>query len=322
MQPKRIALLGVLLGTAFWGLSGTAAQALFQRYNFPVLGLSVLRLLVSSVLLLAILRPARPKKKDLTLLISIAVFGFIGTQITYLLCIQYSNAPTATLLQFLFLPIVAGYEALTGTLRWSRRWSVTLVLAFLGTLLLIGLFSEGGFQLVITPIGLVAGVLAALTGAYYSLASRSIVREKGGWWLTTWGFFIGGMVMLPFAYFGFQGYSLSPSTGPEFATVVGLVLFVIIFGTILAFGLYVVGLERLPATETGVAASVEPIVASIAAYVFLGVRLDPLQYLGGALILIAVALIASRPSVEKLNTNEKTEKDRDVSDDGRSSVPA
>lgn len=311
----------MLLGTAFWGLSGTAAQALFQLYNFPVLGLSVLRLLVSALLLLAIVRPPIPKKKDLSLLASIAIFGFIGTQISYLVCIQYSNAPTATLLQFLFLPIVAAYEALTGSLRWSKRWSATLVLAFLGTLLLIGLFSRGGFQIVITQIGLVAGLLAALTGAYYSLASRSIVREKGGWWLTSWGFLLGGLVMLPFGYFGFRGYSLSPSVGPEFATVVGLVLFVIIFGTILSFGLYMAGLERLAATETGVAASVEPIVASIAAYVFLGVRLDPLQYLGGALILVAVALIASRPAGEKGETKEKTVKrKRDLADDGGSSV--
>ena len=110
--------------------------------------------------------------------------------------------------------------------------------------------------------------------------------------------------MLPLGYYGFQGYSLSPSA-PEFATVVGLVIFVIIFGTVLSFGLYMVGLERLPATETGVAASIEPIVASIAAYVFLGVKFTPLQYLGGALILLAVILIASRPAGEKLKAMKK-----------------
>jgi drug/metabolite transporter (DMT)-like permease len=309
LHAKRTALIGVLIGTAFWGLSGTASQALFQTYKFPVLGLSELRLAISGFLLLAFVRPSIPKRKDLRLLVSIAIFGFVGTQVSYLVTIQYTNAPTATLLQFLFLPMVAGYEALTGSLRWSKQWTVTLTLAFAGTLLLIGLFSGGGFSLVITPIGLVAGLIAAVTGAYYSLATRPLVREKGGWWLTTWGFLIGGLVMLPLGYLGFQGYSLSPSA-PEFATVVGLVIFVIIFGTVLSFGLYMVGLERLPATETGVAASIEPIVASIAAYVFLGVRLAPLQYLGGALILLAVILIASRPAGEKLESYEKMNDDQ------------
>jgi drug/metabolite transporter (DMT)-like permease len=298
MHARRVALVGVLLGAAFWGLSGTASQDLFQTYHFPVLGLSSIRLVVGGLLLLAFVRPSLPKSGDMRLLVSIAIFGFVGTQISYLLAIQNSNAATATLLQFLFLPIVAVYEALTGTLPWSKRWTATLILAFVGTFLLIGVFSGGAFHLVITPLGLAGGLGAAITGAYYSLASRPLVKEKGGWWLTTWGFLIGGLVTLPLGYVGFQGYSLSLSAGPQFGMVVGLVSFVVIFGTILAFGLYVAGLKHLPATETGVAASFEPIVASIASYVFLGVRLDPIQYLGGALILVAVVLIAARPAAD------------------------
>src|SRR5579872_3213058 len=295
MQARRLALVGVLLATACWGLSGTASQALVQTYNFPFLELSNLRLVVGGLLLLVFLRPSRPQSKDLRILVAIGIFGFVGSQISYLVAIQNSNAPTATLLQFLFLPMVAAYEALTGSLRWSKRWTATMLLAFAGTFLLIGGYSGEAFHLVITPLGLAAGLGSAVTGAYYSLASKKIVREKGGWWLTTWGFLIGGLVTLPLGYLGLRGYSLSPSE-PEFLPVLGLVTFVVIFGTILSFGLYVAGLRHLPATETGVAASFEPIVASIAAYVFLGVRLDPAQYLGGALILVAVVLIAARPA--------------------------
>jgi drug/metabolite transporter (DMT)-like permease len=104
MHAGRIAFVGVLLGSAFWGLSGTASQALFQTYNFPVLALASIRLVVSRLLLLTLIRPEIPKSKDLRPLVSIAIFGFIGTQVSYLAAIQYSNAPTATLLQFLFLP--------------------------------------------------------------------------------------------------------------------------------------------------------------------------------------------------------------------------
>ena len=124
MQARRLALVGVLLGTAFWGLSGTASQALFQTYNFPVLGLSNIRLVVGGLLLLVFLRPSRPQSKDLRILVTIGIFGFVGSQISYLVAIQNSNAPTATLLQFLFLPMVAAYEALTGSLRWSKRWTI------------------------------------------------------------------------------------------------------------------------------------------------------------------------------------------------------
>jgi len=62
-----------------------------------------------------------------------------------------------------------------------------------------------------------------------------------------------------------------------------------------------------------VIASFEPIAASVAAYVFLGVRLDLVQYLGGAIIVLAVVLTASRPAKikqteeRKLSDQEKAE---------------
>ena len=182
-------------------------------------------------------------------LVAIAILGFVGTQVTYLAAIQYSNAPTATLLQFLFLPMVAGYEALTGALRWSSRWTAILVFAGVGTLLLIGIFSRGGFKILITPIGLVSGLLAAATAAYYSLASRKIIRERGSWWLLSWGFIIGGIVTFPLGIISLASYTIPTAS---LLGVLGLVLFIIIFGTILSFGLYLSGLRRLPATEIGV----------------------------------------------------------------------
>src|SRR5271157_478876 len=109
----------------FWGLSGTAAQALFQNFHFPVLGLVSIRMLTAGSILLVITRPKIPEfsSSSLITLVMISVFGLMGSQLTYLFAIQASNAATATLLQFTFLPMIAGYEALTGSIRWSMRWT-------------------------------------------------------------------------------------------------------------------------------------------------------------------------------------------------------
>lgn len=296
MNSARRSLIGTVIGGAFWGLSGTAAQALFQIYGFPVVGLVTIRMLAGGLVLLLAMRPSMPRRGDgLFRLFVIAIFGIAGSQLTYLLAIQYSNAPTGTLLQFLFLPIVAGYEAFTGSLKWSVRWTAALAFASLGTILLIGLVSSvDTIEILVTPIGLAAGLLSAVSGAYYSLDSRKILRTKGAWWLVTWGFIIGGVASSPFGGFFISKYSPPVSSLGE-VTVVALVAFVIVFGTILSFGLYMSGLQRLSATETGIAASLEPIMAAVAAYFFLKVQLTILQYLGGALILLAVVLIASSP---------------------------
>jgi drug/metabolite transporter (DMT)-like permease len=280
-------------GAGFWGLSGTAAQALFQVYGFPVLGLVNLRMLVSGLLLFVIVRPAPPRSQRLSI-VALSVFGFAGSQLTYLVAIQFSNAATATLLQFLFLPMVAGYEAATGALRWSARWTITTALAALGTVLLIGGLPGPTFHILVNPAGILFGLLAALAGAFYTLHSRRFVQANGSWWVTTWGFVIGGLVTMPLGVLSSLHYSL-PSAPLELYQVLLLVAFVILFGTILAYGLYLSGLQRLSATAVSVAASAEPILAAVAAYVFLGVVLTIAQYLGGALIVAAVILLASRP---------------------------
>jgi len=290
MQLSQKSLLGALLGSGLWGLSGTASQALLQGFGFPVLGLVALRMLLSALLLQLIFRPAFPPKPRARLVL-VSVFGLAGSQITYLGAIAFSNVATATLLQFLFLPIVAVYEKATGVLQWSLRWTVALVVAMVGTLLLV-IGAEG---LLVTPLGVLSGLAAALAGAYYSLGSKSWVRKYGSRWVLSWGFLFGGLAALPLGVGSLLQYA-PPTTMAGVDELVFLISVVIVVGTILAFGLYLYGLRGLSATEAGVASSAEPIVAAIAAFAFLGVVLTFEQYLGGALILSAVVILGSRRS--------------------------
>ena len=292
MRELRLALLAAVVAAGFWGLSGTAAQALFARYDFPVLGLVSLRMLSAGAILVLILRGQRRPPFTGSLL-GLAVLGIAGSQFTYLEAIAYSNAVTATLLQFLFLPMVAAYEALRGRIVWSVGWSAPLALAGAGTLLLVTHPTGSSLGILVTPLGLLFGILCAVTGAYYSLAGRRLVQRHGSWAITGWGFVLGGLVTAPFGAASFLTYSFPRAVSVALG-VFGLVAFIVIFGTLLGYGLYLFALRHLPATEVGVAASVEPISAGVATYVFLGVTLSGLQYAGGALILVAVVLLGFR----------------------------
>jgi drug/metabolite transporter (DMT)-like permease len=292
VRSAHLSLVATLAGAGLWGLSGTAAQALFDRFEFPVLGLVSVRLLLGAFVLFAF-APAAPRPRLSPTFLALALFGFAGSQLTYLEAIQFSNAVTATLLQFLFLPMVAAYEALHGAIRWSFRWTATLAIAGGGTLLLIANTSAGSFGVLVTPAGLVFGLLSAVAGAFYSLLGARFVRESGPWGVTSWGFLVGGLVTLPLGAYSFLAFS--PPAGPiPQLEVVSLVGFVIVGGTALAYSLYLIGLRGLPATEVGVASSVEPISAAVATYLFLGVVLTGTQYLGGAAIVLAVALLGFR----------------------------
>jgi drug/metabolite transporter (DMT)-like permease len=284
--------MATLAGATLWGVSGTAAQALFERFQFPVLGLTALRLLAGSALIFAAgPRFARPRFSPAFL--ALAFFGLAGSQLTYLEAIQYSNAVTATLLQFLFLPMVAAYEVAHSTIQWSARWSGTLALAGGGTLLLVVKIGVGSLGILVTPLGIAFGLLAAVAAAFYSILGSRFVRESGPWAVTSWGFLLGGLATLPFGAYSFLHYT-APHALASQLVVVALVAVVVVCGTALAYSLYLVGLRALPATEVGVVAAFEPIAAAVATYVFLGLVLTVTQYIGGAAIVFAVALLGLR----------------------------
>lgn len=287
MREERTAFAAATIGSALWGLSGAAAQALLQGFSFPVFGLVAIRMLGAALILLVVVRPRWPRPWTWSF-VGLAMFGLVGSQVTYLEAIVYSNVTTATLLQFLFLPMVAAYEVAKGELTWSTRWTTLLLLTGVGTVLLIGTISPHGFAIAVTPLGLTFGLLSAVAGAYYSIAARQFVQTESAWWVTAWGFLLGGIVTLPLGAWTLAQYSW-PSSLASLALLWGLVLFVIVAGTLLAFSLYVYGLRRLRATEAGIAASFEPIVAAAAGLAFLGVVLSSLQYVGGGMIVLAVA---------------------------------
>jgi drug/metabolite transporter (DMT)-like permease len=291
MQDRTGALAAAVLGSAFWGLSGTAAQVVVQNFVFPVWGLVTIRMLGAATLLYFIARPSWPRPWTASMA-SLSILGLVGSQVTYLEALFYSNVTTATLLQFLFLPMVAGYELATGAIRWSTRWALLLSLAAAGTILLVGSISSIGFSILITPLGFTFGILSAIAGAYYTLTTRRFVQTQSAQWVTTWGFLLGGVVSAPLGIWSLWSYHW-PTTEASGLWLTALILFVVVAGTLLAFTLFVYGLRRLTATEGGIAGSFEPIVAAAAGFALLGVALAPLQYLGGALIVTAVALLGS-----------------------------
>lgn len=292
VRATHLALVLTLLGAGLWGISGTAAQAVFERFAFPVFGLVTVRMLSAGAILLVILgRRDRPPFTPSFL--ALAFLGIAGSQITYLEAIEYSNAVTATLLQFLFLPMVAAYEALRGEIVWSAGWTATLALAAAGTVLLVADPGAGSLGVLVTPEGLSFGILSAVTGAYYTIAGRRSVQRYGPWPITAWGFALGGIATVPIGALTLASYPFPHLLGPSLE-LIGLVGFIVVFGTLIGYGLYLSGLRHLPATEVGAAASVEPIAAGAATYLLLGVHLSYLQYLGGALILVAVGLLGLR----------------------------
>jgi drug/metabolite transporter (DMT)-like permease len=68
-------------------------------------------------------------------------------------------------------------------------------------------------------------------------------------------------------------------------------LYIAIFSTLIPFGLYFKGIERIRSTRASITATWEPVVAGLTAYFVLGEMLYPLQIAGGLGVITAIVLL-------------------------------
>jgi drug/metabolite transporter (DMT)-like permease len=71
-------------------------------------------------------------------------------------------------------------------------------------------------------------------------------------------------------------------------------------GTAIPFGLYFVGINYIRSTRASITATLEPISAGFIAYLFLGEILEPLQILGGVLVIAAIVLLQLQTEQDEL----------------------
>ncbi len=76
-------------------------------------------------------------------------------------------------------------------------------------------------------------------------------------------------------------------TAPDWAAI----LYIVIIGTLLPFGLYLVGVNYIRSTRTIITATLEPIAAAFMAFFLLDESLSPLQITGGLSVIAAIVML-------------------------------
>ncbi len=286
-------LKGFLLaagGASFWGGSGAAAQYLFHDTPVTTAWLVGVRMLGAGLLLTLLScwrKPDQVKqlltaKRDLLMVIAFAVCGVLNSQLTYFLAIKYSNAPTATVLQYL-QPVLIILWVAGRSRRWPRRIDdISVVLALFGTALLV----TGGHlgSLTLTPLALFWGLWCALAAAIYTLMPQPLLRRYDTMAVSGLAMIFGGLVMLPELFI----HPLPHLTGADWL----MVGYVVIFGTMLAYTMFLGSLNFLSPTTTGILGAFEPLIATILAVTLLGTHLTWAMVVGSLLILATTFLQA------------------------------
>jgi drug/metabolite transporter (DMT)-like permease len=134
---------------------------------------------------------------------------------------------------------------------------------------------------------LVWGLVSAVAAAVYTMKPKRLIRKWRATLIIGWGMLLGGLCLVPVCPpWLFEG---------RWEVLSALIYaYVIVFGTVLAFGCYLGSLKYIQPAEAGILGSVEPLSAIVLSIVFLGASFGLMDILGTSLIIGTVFLLARR----------------------------
>lgn len=278
----------VMLGATFWGLGGTVTEKLFTEYSLPVSLFVAVRLILSGFFLLLIAKFIQKQsllhifkvKHALLQLIIYALFGMLGVQYTFMATIDKGNVAIATLLQFLAPVVILIYLLLARKSKF--RWTDIMIIlcSLFGTSLLL---TNGDYStLSVPPNAIFWGLLTACAAAFYTVYAVKLFLNWPSLVVIGWSMFIGGIALSIINLdFSFPWYLLDLKGAIHFS-------FVITFGTMFAFWMYLESVKYISPQTTALFGVLEPVTAVISSVLWLKVPFGIWQLIGMIVILIVV----------------------------------
>ncbi|MCD7736921.1 MAG: DMT family transporter [Lachnospiraceae bacterium] len=294
MNEKRIRTLGAacaLLGGILWGVSGVCGQYLFQRKGVTAGWLVPIRLTGSGLLLLLwfLLRDRekalsvwrdRRNAKDILIY---AIFGMMLCQYSYFQTIEWSNAATATVIQYLGPALTVVFVCIVEKQKPQPKEVAAVLLALTGIFLIATHGNPGALALSGRALGM--GLLSAVTLVVYTIKPRRLLRQFPSPLILAWGMLIGGLVLSVLM----QPWRQMPKMDVE---LIVAVLAIIFFGTMAGFSLYLHSVSLIGPVQAGLFASIEPVSSTIFSVIWMNASFLPVDLAGFALITATVFVLA------------------------------
>lgn len=294
-RERALGLAAIAGAAALWAGAATLARSLFDDGVDPV-HLAASRSLITLAGLLAVpAARARPPgaswRRDLVLLAALGL-SIAAVNAVYYVSIQRLSVAVAIVIQYTAPAMVVAWTALRTRTRPSGAILASLAAAVLGVALVSELFSGELGRL--DALGLATAAMSALLFATYTLLSQEAGARYGVLPALLRAFALAALAWV---------LALAPAGVPRDLLVAGrlpAIAFIGLGGTLAPFLLYLWGVGHVRAERASIAATLEPVLAALLAWLLLGQGLKPQQLAGGALVVAAVATLqVKRQRVER-----------------------
>ena len=282
------------------GLMHSLVRQIYETTDFEITALQVsawrftisaLMLWLFTILAFREAHPFSPESRRLFGRAAAVGFFYSFSSIAMYTSTRFIPVPVFIILFYTYPMIISLLSRILGE-RLPRIFWISLVLTLIGVILtvtteLAGIEAMGADA----PLGVLAALAAAFLIASYIVVNQRILRGRGRDLHTvavgvSWMISIGALTLVVIAFLSGQGL------GFELAQEIWLPL--IFLGLLVSYAIYAmnVAVQRLGGPQAGLVGNVEIIFTMLFAWVWLGEWLEPLQFVGGALILGSVVMYA------------------------------
>lgn len=213
--------------------------------------------------------------KDMPQLTLYAAFGISLFYISYQYAVKSGGAAFAAVLLYTAPAWVVACSFFIYRERLSFIKISSVILVMIGVYLISRTGNAGGTG--IGPVAIISGLIAGFCYSLYYTLGKYFVGKYSSANLFLYVLPLGALGILPFVHF-------VDKTPLAWLALAG----VAVVSTFFANYCYYNGLKSLEAGKASIVATIEPVVAAITAYLFLGEYFTPLGYLGAGLVLLAV----------------------------------
>ncbi len=279
----------VALAALLWALSGNAAKFLFKNGVSPF-QLVQLRTTVAAVCLFLWLlfwkrSLLRIRRKDIIYFVMLGII-LAAVQFTYLYTISRIPVAAAILIQYQSPMLIALHARIFRKKQLSGIAYLAIAGALIGCYMMVGGYNMA--LLSMNKAGILSGVASSVVFAWYAVKSEDGLHTYSPWTLLSYGLLVAAVVwnilQPPFSSLA-AGYDIR---------LWPVIIYIGIFGTVIPFGLYNVGIRAVAATYASVTATLEPVFAGFIAYLLLGEVLELWQIIGAGVVIGSILLLQVR----------------------------
>ena len=300
-NTKKETIIGTFLtiaGGILWGISGVCGQFLFQNKDVTASWLVPLRLVTAGFLLLCYYL-IRDKGKAFDIWktkrnrIDIIIYGLAGMmlcQYSYFQTIEWSNAGTATVIQYLGPALIVVWVCLQTKRLPEKKEVLGVILAVTGIFLIA---THGNpTTLALSQKALIMGLISAVSVVIYTVKPARMQAEFDTPLILAWGMLIGGIALT----IAFRPWNNKVIFDGETFTAL---TFIILFGTMAGFSMYMTGVKMIGSVRASLYSCVEPVASMVLTAVWMKVSFTTPDLIGTAFVIATIIILALPSPLKK-----------------------